>query len=479
MTASGAGRRSILRNAAHLFGSHLATTLARGIYVVIVARVLGPEQFGVFNYALAWYLLFISLTYLGLDTYLMQRVGTEPASAPVALRETLIIRAVAAVLAAVIAVAIAWGLDTDPEVRRLSAIFALALVGRALWLWAVSAFTAFERTHFALRWDAVFRPLEILVALAMLAYTPQLHWLAATHALLWCAQGAVGLGTVVRRLAPFAGPVEPRRLLQLLSRTLPAGIYAIVVSAFTQAPIVLVKSFESDPVQVGQFVLAFQICVYLLIVPYLFSTTMLPVVSRSVARGDGQDVLWVDLLVRIVCVGGAATLVVLGPAVPFVSDALFGKQYHEAGQLLQSGLWLAIPFAAVTFLQQLFFARGAYTSIGVCGALGAMVMVAAMFPAMSYAPRAGALLAAGAGMAAWLVLTLWWARSYVLTRRPLRSASAFAAAVIAFAVHTLSAQLGALVQALLSLAALTVATFLLGAIRRDDLRLVMRAKQGL
>ncbi len=478
MRGLGAGGRSILSNATYLFGSHVATTLFRGVYVVVLARALGPESFGVFNYALAWYLLFISVTYLGLDAYLVQRVGTDATNAPLILRQTLTIRAAAAVITAGASFALVTFVETEPYPRLLSGMFSIALIGRAVWLWAVSAFTAFECTHFALRWDAIFRPAEVAAALAVLMYRPDLHWLAATHALLWCVQGAVGLHVVAHRLVPFAGPVSMRELTQLLSQTLPAGIYAIVISAFMQGPIVLVKLIERDQFQLGQFVLAYQTCMYFLVVPYLFSTAMLPVMSRAVARGDGVDVGYVDLLIRIVCVFGAAVVVAFGPVIPPLTQALFGAEYSQAGQLLQSAMWLAIPFTAVAFLLQLFFARGAYTPIGICGALGASIMAVTMVPAMSFAPQVGPLLSTGAGMAVWLVLTLLIARVYVPTHKSLRSRRAFAATVVALLVHTLTEQFGAWPQMAISLAALAMATIAFGAIDRGDLNFLVRAMAG-
>ena len=128
---SGSGARSILSNATYLVGSQLTTTLARGVYVVLLARALGPEDFGIFNYALAWYLLFISLTYLGLDAWLVQKVATDRASAPLALRQTLVLRAAAALLMALGSCLLAGLIEARANVWLLNAIFAIALFGRA------------------------------------------------------------------------------------------------------------------------------------------------------------------------------------------------------------------------------------------------------------------------------------------------------------------------------------------------------------
>ncbi len=472
MKLSGAGARSVLGNATYLVGSQVAATLGRGVYVVVLARALGPESFGIFNYALAWYLLFISLTYLGLDAWLVQKVATDRASAAVALRQTLVLRAAAALVVALGSCLLAGLIETRADVWVLNGIFAIALFGRAIWIWAVSAFTAYERTHFALRWDAVFRPLEIIAALAVLAWRPELYWLAATHAFLWCVQGAVGLYTVNHRFAPLAGGVDAGESMRLLVRTLPAGVYTIVVCAFMQVPIVIMKLIEPDQDLLGQFALAYQACMYILIAPYVISSAMLPVVSRASVRGDGKDLELISLLVRLACIFGAALVVVLAPAIPPLTEALFGSEYSTAGELLRAGAWLAIPFAAVNFLLPLFFARSAYGAVGLHGALGVGVMLVAMIFVPADSPQYGSLFCVGAGMSAWLVLMLLATRRHVVSFDRARSIGAFASAGATFVVYSFAAQYGVWAAVVASLALLVATTLGFRFVERDDLRIV-------
>jgi PST family polysaccharide transporter len=472
MKLSGAGARSILSNATYLVGSQVATTFARGVYVVVLARALGPEDFGIFNYALAWYLLFISLTYLGLDAWLVQKVATDRASAPVALRQTLLLRAAAALVMALGSCLLARMIDAQANVWLLNAIFGVALFGRAIWIWAVSAFTAYERTQLALRWDAVFRPIEIVAALAVLAWRPELHWLAATHAFLWCVQGFAGLYTVTHQLSPLSGQADAGESLRLLIRTLPAGVCTVVICVFMQLPIVIMKLIEPDETLLGQFALAYQACMYVLIAPYVISSAMLPVVSRASARGDGKDLELISLLVRLACIFGAALVAVLGPAIPPLTDALFGSTYSTTGELLRTGAWLAIPFASVNFLLPLFFARSAYSPVGLHGALGVALMLAAMAFGTADSPQAGALLCVGAGMSTWLVLMLLATRTHVASFDRTRAIGAFSSAVATFVMYSFAAQYGLWTAVVTSLALLVTITLIFRLVDRNDLRML-------
>jgi O-antigen/teichoic acid export membrane protein len=158
---------------------------------------------------------------------------------------------------------------------------------------------------------------------------------------------------------------------------------------------------------------------------------------------------------------------------------LFGVEYSQAGELLRAALWLAIPFSAVSFILPLFFARGAYSPVGLYGVLAALMMLVIMVPATSIASQTGALMAIGLGMSAWLVLMLLITRVYVPTYDRSRSLGAFATAVVAMLAHTLAAKLGMWPQVALSLAVLIAAAAAFRALDREDLRVLVRATVGM
>lgn len=65
---------SVLRNSALLFGFHVVTKSLAFVSFILLARYLGAEMFGIYNYAFALTALFIPLCDLGMDTYLMREV---------------------------------------------------------------------------------------------------------------------------------------------------------------------------------------------------------------------------------------------------------------------------------------------------------------------------------------------------------------------------------------------------------------------
>lgn len=68
------GSSSVLRNSILLFAFHVLTKSLAFVSFILLAKYLGAQIFGVYNYAFALTALFIPLCDLGMDTYLMREV---------------------------------------------------------------------------------------------------------------------------------------------------------------------------------------------------------------------------------------------------------------------------------------------------------------------------------------------------------------------------------------------------------------------
>ncbi len=69
------GAIKILSNAKYLYFALLTSQGLRFVYMLILARMLGAELYGVFSYGQSWYLMFLPLTGLGLGAMLSREVG--------------------------------------------------------------------------------------------------------------------------------------------------------------------------------------------------------------------------------------------------------------------------------------------------------------------------------------------------------------------------------------------------------------------
>ena len=64
------------------------------VYVVLLAKILGADLYGLFNYGLSWYLVFIPLSALGIDVIIVRGIGRDRDRASRLVGQTLALRSI-------------------------------------------------------------------------------------------------------------------------------------------------------------------------------------------------------------------------------------------------------------------------------------------------------------------------------------------------------------------------------------------------
>ena len=117
------GVASIAQNSCYLAGSRLLNYAVRFIYVIALARYLGPKFYGLYSYGMSWYLAFLPLTELGLGVILSKEVGRDRTQGARVVAQTLTLRTLVAIVAAGSCAIAGWFCEGEPEARRLILVF--------------------------------------------------------------------------------------------------------------------------------------------------------------------------------------------------------------------------------------------------------------------------------------------------------------------------------------------------------------------
>ncbi len=395
------GIKSIAVNAGYLTAARVLTQVVRIFYVIVLARYLGPEIYGLFAYGQSWYMAFFPLTVLGLGIVLIREVGRDRGRGAAVVEQTLAVRIVLSIAAAVACGFIGWMLNDDPTARRLLLVFSLALAGRGLATWAEQVFSAYEVSRLTLRQEAVFRPLEVALGLSVLALGGGAVAVAGVHAAVWWAQAARGWLIVHTSVVPARPRWRWDRVAPLLAQGLPLFLFALFFTWLLQGPLVMFRHLADNPNDLGQLALAIQAFYALCAVPWSIGLSALPVLSRATVRQDGKDVLFASAMARIAILFGALAGLSAMALGPWLVEALFGDSYVLAGRLLGPALWLLVPMTAGTAAAQVLVAQGRLVSQALCAVTGAGVMTALMFALNATMGPGGALAATGAGLSIW------------------------------------------------------------------------------
>ncbi len=395
---SGIGVSSIAKNAFFLLGGRWLTTAIQGAYAIVLARMLGPELYGLYNYGLSWYLAFILFATLGLAAVLSREVGRDFEDRSKVVDRTLLVRLSISIFVAALAGSIGFLTETDPRMKTLLLLFSWALVGRSLAIWTKEVFNAYESNRYYLFQQAVFRPLEVFAGIAVLVAGGKILAVAAVHALSWWLQAIGGLLFVTKRIIPINIQWSWRSHLNIFSQGLVICLSQFMIFWPLFGAVILFRFLGGTDSRLGQLALLLQIFWVAFRIPESLSVAALPVLSRAAAKGEGKDRLFAETTLRINLIFGAA-LGLLGMGMgPWVVMRIFGASYERAGRLLGYGLWLLIPYGCGFALYYVYLAKKQDLRALGHATLGAVTFTLGM---LILAPRlyvGGALIALAAGM---------------------------------------------------------------------------------
>ena len=391
--------RSLASNTAVLTAAQVIGIATRLVYIVLVARLLGPELYALLAYSQAWYLAFMPLALLGLGPALVFAIARSPEQAANIAASSLAIRLTMTGLAMVASVALAWVIAPDARAPLLITALSVALLGRALTAWAQHLYAAYAVNHHALRQELVARLLELALAASVLLGGGSLLLLVLTQGGVWWLQAARSLYIVRRELVPLRLNWQWADWRPLLALALPLFITTAAVDWRINGPLILFRNLNDDAVLFGQFALAMQALFIANAIPLSLSTAALPVLTRSAQRGDGKDLLFASVIQRLAFVAGAAAGL-LGLALgPWLFGTLLGPAFIPAGQLAGLTLWCLIPLLAGIGYPAVLVARGALRFqmlASVLGAVATTVLVVLLVPRFG---AEGAIVGAAAGFA--------------------------------------------------------------------------------
>ena len=394
---TGEGVNSIAKNAGFLVFSRVSEKAIRFVYVIMLARWLGPELLGLYNYGLAWYLIFLPLAFWGIGVLLSVYLGRKPKDAEDVVAATFLIRSVATLAAALFCFIIGFISNDDPITRNVISIFVIALVGRSLAVWGRSCFIAVERSHYSAGMEIGFRIIELCCGLVYLLSGGGILGLCGIHSVCWVAEGVLALSLVRRRL-------NFRKILVPWNRIHPYAIEAFPIAAniflFTvlfQSGFVVLKHVSTDALALGYYTVAFQLVANTILIPQAFGQAALPVLSRAHSRGAGESIVFLEVMIKICALFSAVLVMFVIVYNTYILELLFGEKYlNSSGALIVCSIAM-IPYYALSFAHNILNAGGKYAlaaiNIGIA-LIASIVITVALSPMEQLAPAFGLLVGA-------------------------------------------------------------------------------------
>jgi polysaccharide transporter, PST family len=335
------GLRKILGNTGWLMVDRIVR-MGLGVLVgVMVARYLGPSQYGILSFALSFVALFGTLSTLGLESFVSRDIVRDGSAATQILGTAFTLRICGSVLAPWLVIATAWWIQ--PHDRATLALVSLLSLG--------FIFQSFDTIDSYFQSQVRSRLTVWAKNSAFLITAGVRLWLIHAEAPLWTfaaaqvaelALGAIGMIIAYRWTGGrmLLWRAQKDRAIQLLRQSWPVMLTGMAIMIYMRIDTVMLKVMQGD-LAVGIYAAATRISEVWYFIPVAIVSSVSPAIIRAKDNSSvyyGRIAKLFSLMSLIACVGG--TCIALSSR--WIVHALYSNAFSAAAPILAVHVWASL-----------------------------------------------------------------------------------------------------------------------------------------
>lgn len=334
--------RKIIANTGWLFADRILR-MGLGLFVgVWVARYLGVQQFGVFNYATAFVALFSTLSTLGLDAIVVRSIVREPEKRAEILGTAFWLKLFGGVTAIILAVSSIIAVRHDDQLT-ISLVAILSSVGifqafDTIDLWFQSQV---QSKYTVIAKNTAF-VITALVKVALISF----H--APLIAFAWAGLGEVSLGAIgliisyrVRGYSPWLWPWSSLLVKTLLKESWPLILSGVTIMIYMRIDQIMLGQMVGDKA-VGLYSAATRISEVWYFIPMAIASSVSPAIYAAKEVSEALYYQRIKQLIRMLVLISLVISVPMSLMSGKLITILFGNGYAEAGKILAIHIWASL-----------------------------------------------------------------------------------------------------------------------------------------
>ena len=343
-------KQTVTKNTFWLSLSYGCSKLLKFFVVVLAARALGPEGYGVFSYTLSFVGLFFIFSDMGIGT-LVVRDYHHRLDLPSYLKTSFMLKVFFAIGAGILA-AVGFWFGVFPV--ELYALLVLFFVISNIRDFAVSLLRALQRMEY----EFIVHVVESLVVLVAGFSLFMLHPSPAILASAYAIGSFVGLASAyyyVRNNNLFAAPWSLTIARQLTFSGFPMALFGLTSFIFFSTDQLLLGFFRGSA-DVGYYAVVARSISIAALIPAFLSSALFPSLSQHINNPTLRARLFNNVLL-ILGIAGAGIAAAGFFLAPFVIPYIFGPEYIPSVRVFQVLVWIIIFLFPNIFLDYFLFAR--------------------------------------------------------------------------------------------------------------------------
>lgn len=336
------GLIKILDNIGWLFFDKLLRMGVGLLVGVWVARYLGPQQFGLLNYALAFTGLFGAIATLGLQGIVVRDIVRDPAGAPLTLGTAALLQLIGGVVSFLLILgAIAYLRPDDPLAGSIVAILGAMMLFKAFEI-AVYWFESQVQSKYAV-WvqNGVFLVAAVIKVIFILNQVSLIYfvWLMLLEGLAVALILLIVMGRVGYSLSSLK--ISSGRAKVLLKDAWPLALSSVAVFFYMKIDQIMLGQIVGDE-EVGVFSAATRLSEVWYFIPMAIFSSVFPAVLEAKKRSESEYIERLQKIYDLVVVFSVCVALPMTFAAQPLVELLFGKAYAGAGIVLSIHIWASV-----------------------------------------------------------------------------------------------------------------------------------------
>lgn len=309
--------------------------LLSGLVVgVIVARFLGPEQYGLMNYVISFVFFFQIIASFGLDNIEIREEAKNSLDRNIIIGTSLVIRLLLGIICVILCIITSSVMDADCEVISLVTLYASTILFNSL-IVARNYFYAIVKNKRVVQSEVIRTFICLLLKIVLLLLEAPLIWFMVT-----CVLDViiVQIGYVMA-YRHDVGKIEEWKFDKkyakyLLREAFPLLLTSAAVMVYQRVDQVMIGQLV-DKESVGYFSVASRLVEVLLYLPMIMAQTLSPILTKALHNDrteflvKGQKFMDISIWASLIC------SVLMALCSYWAVSLLFGEAYLPAVAILQ------------------------------------------------------------------------------------------------------------------------------------------------
>ena len=334
--------QKMLENTGWLFADRLVR-MGMGLLVgVWVARYLGPDQFGLYSYAIAFVALFGSIATLGLNGIVVRDLVKNPEEATTTIGTAFVLQLIGGLLVFVIAIiAIGFVRPDEALVRLMVAVLGFVTVFKATEVIKYWFESQIRSKHTVLIENAAFL-LFAAVKVALITFKAPLIafvWIVLAEAVL---VAVCMLYMYMKRVSHLrAWKFSGGRARELIGDSWPYILSGVAVMLYMRIDQIMLGQMLGNK-SVGIYSVAVRLSEVWYFIPVAIVSTLFPAIIDAKKQGEGVYRQRLQELYDLMAALGISVAVFVSFFSNWIVNSLFGSDYEQAGRLLSINTWAGV-----------------------------------------------------------------------------------------------------------------------------------------